>query len=238
MLLDRDHDAVLVAAMHGRVSVGLDLVVEACAKPGHEAEWRQILERSFGTDEPQDGDVSRFAEISIPPHERVGAPRVGYDSVADNWIIEASKASTPQEVSSVLKECHGYYVLRLVESDGVPEYSHGGLYEGVDETSFRGSFLSGCNDVLEKELIEEAWGHKFPEEAIGYGQKLLATASAAAAVGPSRKQPSRRGLLSRLRRAENTPESEPFEEQLKIAQAAGRWFIFWGERGHAIRAWF
>jgi hypothetical protein len=27
-------------------------------------------------------------------------------------------------------------------------------------------------------------------------------------------------------------------EQLDIVRAAGRWFIFWGERGHPIRAWF
>lgn len=59
--------------------MGLDLVVEGCPKPGHEAEWREILARSFGDGEPIDSDASRFGEISIPPHERVGAPRVGFD---------------------------------------------------------------------------------------------------------------------------------------------------------------
>jgi hypothetical protein len=27
--------------------MGLDLIVEGCAKPGHEQEWRQLLKRSF-----------------------------------------------------------------------------------------------------------------------------------------------------------------------------------------------
>jgi hypothetical protein len=27
-------------------------------------------------------------------------------------------------------------------------------------------------------------------------------------------------------------------EQLDIVRTAGRWVIFWGERGHPIRAWF
>jgi hypothetical protein len=27
--------------------MGLDLVVEGCAKPGYEKEWRRLLERSF-----------------------------------------------------------------------------------------------------------------------------------------------------------------------------------------------
>lgn len=219
--------------------MGLDLVVESSPKPGHEAEWRRILERSFGDEEPAPGDEARFGEISIPPYERVGAPRVGYDKAADDWIIEAAKAATPDEAARVLHEFHGYYALRLVECDGVPEYSHGGLYDGVDETSFRGAFLSACTDVLPQRLIDEAWGHKFPEEAVGYGRALLAAADpAAAGADASKLREAKPGLLSRLGLGKKTLDSIPFEEQLKIVGAAGRWYVFWGERGHAIRAWF
>jgi hypothetical protein len=31
--------------------MGLDLVVEGSAKPGHEEEWRQLLKRSFADEE-------------------------------------------------------------------------------------------------------------------------------------------------------------------------------------------
>ena len=131
--------------------MGLDLVVEGCARPGHEAEWRRLLERSFGDDDPTEADAARFAEVSIPAYERLGAPRVGFDSAADAWIIEAQKASTQEEVVAVLKEFHGHYAVRLVKCDGVPAYTRGGLYDGVDETSFRGAFLGAVRRRSAKE---------------------------------------------------------------------------------------
>jgi len=212
--------------------MGLDLIVEGCTKPGHEHEWRQLLERSFADEELSKAEVARFQEICIPGYERIGAPRVGYDNAANQWILEARNAKTPEDVAAVLKEFEGYYVVRLVECDGVPKYSHGGLYTGADETSFRGAFLNDCQDVLSEDLLNEAWNNKFPEEAVAYGKALLAAAEAAGR-GPMR----RRTLLSRLGLAK---ESEPvaIADQLDIARATGRWFIFWGERGHPVRAWF
>ncbi len=50
----------------------------------------------------------------------------------------ALKDGKPVAVSPrVLNEFEGYYALRLVECDGVPKYSNGGLYAGADETSTR-----------------------------------------------------------------------------------------------------
>jgi hypothetical protein len=215
--------------------MGLDLTVEGCARPGHEREWRQLLERSFADEQLSKVEVARFQEISIPGHERIGAPRVGYDSAANQWMVEARRAKTPEETAAVLKEFEGYYVVRLVQCDGVPQYSNGGLYEGADETSFRGAFLNDCSDVLSKDLLNEAWNHKFPEQAVAYGKALLAAADSAETAARAPKQ--RRTLLSRLGLAKE-PEPVAIAEQLDIVRAAGRWLIFWGERGHAIRAWF
>lgn len=217
--------------------MGLDLIVEGCPRPGHEAEWQRTIERTFRDEELSDQDKARFAEISIPAYERVGAPRVGYDPAADAWIIEARQARTSDDIATTLKAFHGYYVLRLAASDGVPEYSHGGLYDGVDETSFRGDFLSGCDRVLHKSLIDQAWDHKLPQASIDYGGALLSAADAAA-EGPALEEPApKRGLLARFGLGGKAAEPVAFEEQLRIVRAAGRWFVFWGERGHAIRAW-
>jgi hypothetical protein len=213
--------------------MGLDLVVEGCCKPGHEREWRELLERSFGEEELSEAETARFQEICIPGYERIGAPRVGHDSAADQWILKAQEATTADEKAAVLKEFEGYYVVRLVECDGVPKYSHGGLYDGVDETSFRGAFLRDCQNVLGKDMIDDAWNHKFPEQAVAYGKALLAAADAAEA---GRVLAQRKSLLSRL--GLTKPKSTPIAEQVDIVRAAGRWFIFWGERGHPIRAWF
>jgi hypothetical protein len=215
--------------------MGLDLTVEGCPKPGHEQEWHRLLKRSFADEELSKAELARFQETCIPGYERIGAPRVGYDSAANQWILEARKAKTPEEVAAVLKEFEGYYVVRLVECDGVPKYSNGGLYEGADETSFRGAFLNSCQDVLSKDLLNEAWNHKFPAEAVAYGKALLAASEATELAGgaPTR----RRTFLSRLGLTKE-PETTAISDQLDIVRAAGRWFIFWGERGHAIRAWF
>ena len=221
--------------------MGLDLVVEGCAKPGHEREWRSFLERSFDDEELSDAETARFQEVSIPGYQRLGAPRVGLDNAANAWILEARQAKTPEEVAAVLKEFDGYYAVRLVKCDGVPEYSHGGLYDGVDETSFRGAFLNDCMNVLTADLLNQVWEHKFPEAAIAYGKALLEAAELAESEGRTAKAPEpKRSLLSRLgiTRPDTPPEPRPITEQLQIVRSAGRWYVFWGERGHPIRAWF
>jgi hypothetical protein len=213
--------------------VGLDLVVEGCAKPGHETEWRRLLERSFADDQLSKAEIARFNDISVPGYERIGAPRVGTDAAADAWIIEARKAQTSEEVAAALKEFSGYYVLRLVKCDGVSIYSNGRLYDGADETSFRGEFLKDCTNVIDKRLLDAAWEHKLPEAAIAYGRALLAAADAA----ETSPRGAHQGFLSRLGLVRSA-ELVPLPEQLDIARAAGRWFVFWGERGHPIRAYF
>jgi hypothetical protein len=218
--------------LRGRL-VGLDLVVEGCAKPGHETEWRRLLDRSFADDQLSEAEIARFNDISVPGYARLGAPRVGTDAAADAWIIEARKAQTSEEVAATLKEFSGYYVLRLVKCDGVPTYSNGGLYNGVDETSFRGDFLKSCTNVIDKRLLDTAWEHKLPEAAIAYGRALLAAADMAETV----PRAAHKNLLARLGLARSTV-TIPLSEQPDIVRAAGRWFIFWGELGHPIRAYF
>src|SRR5436189_35835 len=119
--------------------MGLDLIVEGCAKAGHEAEWRKLLEQAFDGLDLTDANTARFQAISTPPFARLGRPR--------------------------------------------------------------------------------------------------AAAEAAAAAGRRPEQPSRRGLLARLGLGGKPREREAFEDQLDIVRSAGRWFVFWGARGHAIRAW-
>ena len=215
--------------------MGLDLTVQGCAKPGFEPEWRRLLQRSFAGEELSNDDTARFQEISIPGYQRLGAPRVGFDGAADAWIIQKRKAETPADRAAVLREFHGYYVLRLAQCDGVPQYSNGGLYYGIDETSFRGDFLKDCADVLGKDTLDDAWNSKMPEAAVSYGRALLAAADAAEAAGLTPRP--RTSFLSRIGLNKAT-EPISIAEQLNIVRAAGRWFIFWGERGHPIHVYF
>ncbi len=220
--------------------MGLDLCVEGRAKPGHETEWRQILERSFA-EKPKKGDEDRYQDISIASYEQVGAPRVGFDAAADAWIVETRGAETPEEVAAVLKEFHGYYVLRLVSCDGLPIYTNAPVGYGPEYTDFRGSFLQDCDDVLPWALIERAWANFFPEDALSYGRALLEAAATAEADGPlpvPPPPPPPRGFFARFRhpRIETRSGAISFAEQIEIVKVAGKWFLFWGERENAVRA--
>jgi hypothetical protein len=219
--------------------MGLDLIVEGCAKPGHEDEWRRLLQRSFLEEELATTEVARFQEISTPGYERIGAPRVGEDESANEWLLRTHSTKTPDEKAAVLRRFEGHYAIALVDCDGVPKYSSGGLYDGADETSFRGTLLNNCRDVLNKDLLNEAWKHKFPEEAVSYGRRLLAAADTADREQKVTTVPAdRQTLLSRLGLRKKAAPSAPLQEQVDIVRTAGRWYVFWGERGHAIRAWF
>lgn len=215
--------------------MGLDLLVEGRAKPGHEDEWRRILERSFAREEITEAETERFQEITVADYETLSAPRVGFDESANAWVIKKEGATTPEQVSAVLKNFHGYYALELVQCDGIPRYSNSAAYD-VGDTSFRGAWLRDCTDVLETSLLETAWACMWPPEAVAYGEALLAAADRA----EGRTSPiAIRGLLWLLTKVGlNKPKSPAsLEEQLDIVRAAGRWYVFWGERGHPIRAW-
>ncbi len=212
--------------------MGLDLCVEGKAIPGHEVEWESIVRRSFADEEISDAEVERFLSISQSAAVSLGSPRVGIDQVADDWVAEQMAGRMTRE--QAIAEYNGSHILTLVESDGLPRFTHAGLYEGVDETSFRGKFLGTCTLVLTEQMINAAWDHRMPDEAVAYGQSLLAAATVA-----RKAKASRRGMLSALRAFFiRSPEADPLDEQLDIVETAGRWFVFWGSRGHPIRAYY
>ena len=55
--------------------MGLDRVVEGCAKPGHETEWRRILERSFANEKVSEAEIARSGRWFIFWGERGHAIR-------------------------------------------------------------------------------------------------------------------------------------------------------------------
>lgn len=212
--------------------MGLDLNVEGKAIPGHEAEWESLIRRHFTGEQLTEADIERFQAVSQPAHASVGAPQVGFDLGADDWIAEKTAVRMTRE--QAIAEYHGYHVLALVACDGLPKYTHAGLYEGVDETSFCGAFLSDCTSILTQSMIDAAWEHRMPDEAVEYGKALLAAAHEARQnkAGSPRRQPFWRGLISKQR------DAVAVDDQLDIVETAGRWFVFWGSRGHPIHAYF
>jgi hypothetical protein len=208
--------------------MGLDLVPLGRAKPGHEEEWERLMRQLYKGEAESEAAFERRNEISILPYEAVGAPRVGSDAAADRWMLQQRPADSSMTDDEWLAEYKGHYVVRLATCDGVPNYSNGGMYEGIDETCFRGEFLKFCTAFLDKQALEAAWTDRMPPaDAVAYGRKLLAL-SAAEAQNQTRKRFFSFGKS----------REEPVEEQRKILDAAGRWYIYWGERGHPIAAYY
>ena len=233
--------------------MGLDLIPMGRPKPGHEEEWQRLMQPLYEDREETDGAAERRLEISESSYATAGAPRVGEDEEANDWYRGHFRKPEGLTDAEFFEEAKGYYVLDLVvgKCDGVPIYSHGDLYDGVDKTSFRGKFLEFCKDLLEDEmLLYRAWTSVMPpEEAVEYGQALLASAEnpwVEPPPPPPPPPPPEPGFVDRLL-GRKTPEPEPpepppteedVEEMRNILRAAGRWYIFWGERGHPINAWF
>ncbi|MCY3831181.1 MAG: hypothetical protein OXF89_18805 [Rhodospirillaceae bacterium] len=233
-------------------------------KPGHEEEWQRLMQPLYEEREESDEAEERRLEISEPAYATAGAPRVGYSEEANAWYREHYKKPEGLTDAEFIERAKGYYVLDLVvgKCDGVPVYSHGDLYDGVDKTSFRGKFLEVCEGLLEDDiLLYRAWTSVMPpEEAVEYGQALLASAEnpwveptppPPPPPSPPPPPPPELGFLDRLL-GRKPPESKPpepeppepppteedVEEMRNILRAAGRWYIFWGERGHPINAWW
>ena len=207
--------------------MGLDLVPEGKAKPGFEREWRSLLGRFFDGVKLTDAEKGRFAEIVIPAYANVGAPRVGFDVAADEWIVAARGATSPEAIDACLRDFHGYYVLQLARSPGVPKYCNAAGRRDIDQTCFRGAFLRDCVALIGEAELLRAWSNMWPEEALAYGEALTAAAGDWEAAGPSGADA---GTLA--------ASPSTFEEQIDILRSAGAWYAFWGERGHAVRAYF
>ncbi len=124
---------------------------------------------------------------------------------------------------------HGYHVLQLVNSPGVPRFTHGGLYEGVDYTSYRGQFVMACKDLITEGLARRGYVGFTADEAVSYGVQLLERA------GEFARQ---NGLDATTACA--ATEDDPVDSiagQIEIFRTAGEWFQFWGRKGHSIEPW-
>ena len=212
--------------------MGLDWIPIDIAKPGFEDERSKLRKRiKWNLPYFTARWKKRYHEIVIPAYACVGAPRVGIDPAADEWARARYAESAAKECTEdeFLQKMHGYYVLQLVKSPGLPQFTHGDLYAGVDATSYRGQFVMACQDLITDEIASRGYRSFTAEEAVDYGRLLLERAREAA---------SQHGLD--VATAAAAPDDDPVESlagQVEIFRTAAEWFQFWGEKGHSIEPW-
>ena len=213
--------------------MGLDWNPGSKAKPQHEQEFRELWHKLHAKScFLRSRKVKRFTEITTTAFETLGTPRVGFDAAADEWarhkaFPDRTDKSLTEEV--FLQRMKGFYVLNLVPPcDGLPRYTNGHAGGYVERYSFRGQYLRlDCLDVIGQELIDSAYESKLPEETISYGKTLLDRAGQYAA--------SHSINVADVHFVED--DQSPISK-LDIVLAAGRWCLFWGERGHWLEAYW
>jgi hypothetical protein len=211
--------------------MGLDWNPGPKAKPGCEKEFEQLWRKLHsGWCWRRQTKVRRFREITLAAFDTLGAPTVGTDATATEWARQQFDRRVDKSLTEeqFLRGMSGFRVLELVPScDGLPRYTNGSPGGYVEEYAFRGAFLKDCAEIIGSELLDSAWVSKLPSETVSYGHELLRRASAFATAHQIN--------LADVHAAED-PESNEFH--LDAVQSAGRWCVFWGERGHWLEADF
>ncbi len=164
----------------------------------------------------------------IPSYETIKAPRVGRDEEANLWIMaKYNQAEQEMTQEQFIKQYDGYYVIELAkEKDGVPMY----IAVEQDENVFRGQFLQDCVDIIGDDLVNEAWETKFANDALDYGNRLMAVADKLALTHN----------LAYLKTQRLPPDvdEDTIESKLHIVFSLAKWLIFYGKNGHGYEADF
>ena len=213
--------------------MGLKLHPLGRAKPGHETEWQELLSMLCADEAVlAASEQAHLKSISVPAYQTLGAPTVGFDKTADAWALANKRVDDPRSDVEYMKAMKGYHVVALLQGqcDGVPE-PFSPSQTCSEATIFDGSALDNCTRILDKATLGLARRHIIaPEEAVAFGQHLLQTGTQnTPLVTPIR--PNIFGRLFSRKRVELT-----LPEQRQIAAKAGKWYIFWGVRGHPIWA--
>ena len=231
--------------------MGLDWNPGNKPKPGFEAEHeaivRRIIDKDYVDEESSSGGLfgfltrskpdskatkeallGRFGEISSSAFETLDAPRIGFDEAATQWAqkyYEENQVDEPEE--EWLESVKGLYIVWLVgDCDGVPPYTNGAPGGYVEPFSFRAQFLRDCTHIIGEELLEASYETKTNAQTLAFGKALLRKAEDYA-----RQQ----GLNPESLDAED-PDSE--ELKLDVVLCAGRWCVFWAEKGHFLEAYW
>ena len=211
--------------------MGLDWNPGPKARPSSEDEFRRLwcrLQSKWCWN--RSAKLKRFEEITITAFETLDAPRVGSDQQANEWARKAFTARADKSVSEedFIEQIKDFYVLDLVPPcDGLPPYTNGYAGGYVERYAFRGQFLIDCHEIIGRDLLEQAYHSKLPDDTARYADALLGRAAAFAtenSIDASNSFPA------------DDPDS--IEYRLDVVLSAGRWCRFWSERGHWLEAYW
>jgi hypothetical protein len=258
--------------------MGLDWVVEHKIRPGKEKEFNenseqiQALFEALEAAQHESGlsdeefkalpdTIEKLTKVAavqtridallISPYETIGAPMIGRDERATQFICDKAaemrgvKTDSKnidgfwgQDLGDIIKQTTGQYVSELAtHQEGL------GAVTGiaVGPTSFRGKVIGYCGDIVGDDLAERAYDDMLPDELISYGEQLIEASTRFARDKFRLEGMAYSDLiesLDGLAKAGTESEDARAADDTALCLKAGRWCIFWGENGHSMHAWY
>lgn len=226
----------------------INIQIDALQEKVHEY-WREYLE-ALGEEEPcfypnqLNEDFQKLPAIKalaeemdqlsasknehfISPEETLGAPRIGVDEKASEWVKSNwgslnTKDDEGNEIAfdDFITRHFGMFVVDAAEpTAGVASVS--GIM--VSATSFRGKVL-GFVPWLPAKLVEAAYTDMSSVELEDYGNDLRHAVKEITAEPDSK-------LLGRM-------SPEEFKDSVELVMSASEWCLYWGGEGHSMHAWY
>tara|TARA_R110001592_G_scaffold361571_1_gene672516 strand:- start:580 stop:1254 length:675 start_codon:yes stop_codon:yes gene_type:complete len=173
--------------------------------------------------------LERFLSISTTAYETLNAPQVGLNEAATKWAEDKFESQEDKSLTleEFMNQMNGYYVLDLVpECDGLPMY----ITMHDEAHVFRAEFLNDCQEIIGKELHDEAYESKLAHETKNYANRLMEVAKKYANDNNCPE-------LINIRKPPQSDEDSP-ESKAHILFSAGKWLKYWSEKGHGMEADF
>lgn len=211
--------------------MGLDWMPGARPILGKESEFYDVLGKiKSASGSELEALNEELDKVSSFKNEVLEFAVAGVDPEADellNKVYEEERPGVPFQEWS--KQFQGKFIIDLPKPcDGIPKYSNGGFYEGVDFTSFRANFLVDCEEVIGQGLIDQAFRLMTASELCAYGSELNEKARAFAQ--------SKNIDLGAVDWSKE--DLDPPLDKLDIVLCAARYCLFWGGHGFYLHAWY
>lgn len=208
------------------------------AKSGYEREFAELFHKlATATVARRPGLLEWFANVSEPAYAVLGAPRVGYDEAADDWLRKrlAKRAPYAQqepqrratEIEAMIADARGTHVLQLLPPcDGFPVYSNYLHNDALERYSFNAQLILEERGLLGDELWQRAQTPQLPDAHSEFAERLHEIAQ-------------RFALDNELGGDVETIREPVFAagstaRRGHVLFAAAKWCTYWSFRGHGL----
>lgn len=198
-------------------------------KPGQEREFEDLFHKLEGaTGARRERLLSWFSEASEPAYVALGAPRVGFDEAADEWLVKRTeKQKRMPELDALRKELRGYYVMELLPPcDGFPVYSNYLTSDTLERYAFNAELVLAERALIGDEMWRLAQSAVLAEGLARFAERLHETAQRYAMENelPAHVETIREPVF---------PEGSK-ERRAHVLFAAAKWCTYWSFRGHGL----